>query len=373
MEGEDWYSEYALRDFINIATRWEIEGIYRKRTENRPFSIFTNDINKARENFDLFCSQLNKRLTDTLNWKAIEIDLKDRFLPMINRYLEWYDKNKAETEKFEPHNPYKMMLSVIESTQQEILKYFPEYEQDLERLKQGYGKMRFESLKSKFAETYPIVNADIIKSELKPINQFISEAEKLEIKDAFVLRRAFDNNPNIQLRPVAFFDPKVKEYEYLRLKHGFYLKNYCSDNPGSIPGWVYGEYFLFKEWLEQELIKHDSPFEDKLPYHSEEELWLLNLNTVNKSYDHFNNVLFNEMPYKDYLNCFDLNSPEPKHPKFLKNQGINFVYFLSMIEDRKVNDKIALDRFGLKHYRNRKKDAKPDQVFVNQVRIILKK
>ena len=72
-----------------------------------------------------------------------------------------------------------------------------------------------------------------------------------------------------------------------------------------------------------------------------------------------------------YLSCFDLNA-DPRHPKFKNNQGINFIYFLSQIKDYTVNDKIALDRFGLKNYRSRKMTANPDTVFVNQVRTILK-
>ncbi|HEX7584874.1 MAG TPA: hypothetical protein VF373_09320, partial [Prolixibacteraceae bacterium] len=100
--------------------------IYKSRTKDNPWSVFDFYVENARNNFDLFCFQLNEKLTKNQNWKAIEIDLKHRFLPMINLYKEWYNKNKAETEKFDPYNPYKLMLSVIESTQNEILKYFPE-------------------------------------------------------------------------------------------------------------------------------------------------------------------------------------------------------------------------------------------------------
>jgi hypothetical protein len=125
-EIEIWYSEYELRQFIDMAFRWKIEGIYNNRTENRPFSEFTHFVENARDNFELFSTQLNKKLTKTENWKAIEIDLKDRFLPMIEGYLNWYEQNKAELVKFEPYCPYTIMLSIIESTKAEILKYFPQ-------------------------------------------------------------------------------------------------------------------------------------------------------------------------------------------------------------------------------------------------------
>jgi hypothetical protein len=123
---EVWYSEYELRQFIDMAIRWGIDGVYESRTKDNPYSVFEFYVRNARNNFDLFCFQINDKLNKNQYWKAIEIDLKDRFFPMIICYKEWYNKNKVETEKFEPYNPYKYMLSFIESTQEEILKYFPE-------------------------------------------------------------------------------------------------------------------------------------------------------------------------------------------------------------------------------------------------------
>ena len=43
-EIEVWYSEYELGQFIDMALRWSIEGIYKDRTEVRPFSVFTNKV-----------------------------------------------------------------------------------------------------------------------------------------------------------------------------------------------------------------------------------------------------------------------------------------------------------------------------------------
>jgi len=124
-EIEVWSSEYELRQFIDTARRWPIKGVYEDRTEKRPFSIFTEDLKNARENFELFSNQLNKKLTDNKNWKAIGIDLEHRFLQMLNQYINWYADNKKETEIFGSYNPYELMLSIIESTKKEILKYFP--------------------------------------------------------------------------------------------------------------------------------------------------------------------------------------------------------------------------------------------------------
>lgn len=121
---EIWHSEYEIRQFIDMAIRWKIDGVYDSRTENRPFSIFTFYVENARDNFDKFCIQLRNKLSITNNWKAIEIDIKNRFLPMINQYKEWYQLNSESLTKFEPYNPYALMLNVIESTKSEIIKYF---------------------------------------------------------------------------------------------------------------------------------------------------------------------------------------------------------------------------------------------------------
>jgi hypothetical protein len=103
-----------------------------------------------------------------------------------------------------------------------------------------------------------------------------------------------------------------------------------------------------------------------------DEAYLLDGSKIFKSHKKFDGELFKEMTFNNYLSCFDIKNPYPIHPEFTKGKGINFIYFLSQIEDRRVNEKIVSERFGLKNYRSRKRDAKPDTVFVNQVRSILK-
>jgi len=124
-----WYSEYELRQFIDIALRWKIDGIYNSRTDNNPYStIFEYYVKEGRSNFEKFSTQLNNKLTENQNWKAIEIDLRSRFVGMLNNYIEWYYLNKENTQKFNPYNPYELMFSVIESTKNVILNYFPDIE-----------------------------------------------------------------------------------------------------------------------------------------------------------------------------------------------------------------------------------------------------
>jgi hypothetical protein len=175
-EIEIWYSEYELRNFIHMALRWKIEGIYKSRTAQKPFSVFTYMIENARENFDKFCTQLNRKLTGTNNWKAIEIDLKYRFLPMINQYLEWYNINQIEFKKFEPYCPYTLMQSIVESTKDEILKYFPESNTALLHQK-TITKKELEIIEIK-----PVLKAEAIQPLFEIIKVFFNVQQQTELK-----------------------------------------------------------------------------------------------------------------------------------------------------------------------------------------------
>jgi hypothetical protein len=125
-ENKNWISEFELRQFTDMATRWSIESIYSTKSDKRPFGMFDYYVENAPLNYDKFCNQLNEKLTNATNWNAIEIDLKDRFIPTIDHYLKWYEQNKIELEKFNPYNPYAIMQIVMERTKKEILKYFPD-------------------------------------------------------------------------------------------------------------------------------------------------------------------------------------------------------------------------------------------------------
>ena len=119
--------EYHLRQFIDIATRWNIDGIFRNVTPTSPFSpILEGFVLNARGLYEGFRHGLVNELTDKANWKAHELDIRDRFLPMINGYLNWFQEHKTETEVFGGYNPYKNMYEIIVSTKSEILKYFPD-------------------------------------------------------------------------------------------------------------------------------------------------------------------------------------------------------------------------------------------------------
>jgi hypothetical protein len=122
-KNENWELEYQLRQFIDVAIRYSIDSVYKSVTKSNPYSIFSTDLKNIREVFDLFCKQLRQRLTETQNWKAIEIDLNERFLIDIEKYLNWYEQNKNQTKSFGDYNPYEILFSIVQSTKKEILKY----------------------------------------------------------------------------------------------------------------------------------------------------------------------------------------------------------------------------------------------------------
>jgi hypothetical protein len=203
-EIEVWYSEYELGQFIDMALRWSIEGIYKDRTEARPFSVFTNKVENARANYDKFCSQLNKKLTQNPNWKAIELDLNQKFLPMLNQYLQWYETNKKEFEKFQPYCPYTLMLTIIESTKQEIIKYFPEianqYLNNMDSFEQLFAK----------AEIHGLIEQNIVSDELDYYRKKQSLAA-LRHNDL----NMFSNEFSVWLQDIKYFAFK-DQFEYLQ-------------------------------------------------------------------------------------------------------------------------------------------------------------
>jgi hypothetical protein len=130
--------EYNLRQFIDVATRWKINAIFDSITDGEPFSIILGGfIKNARPFFDAFSNSLRKELSrlEKKLWAAYEIDLQDRFMPMLDLYKQWYNVNKSETEKFNPYNPYKLMFDMILSTENEVLKYFNESPKNIKNTK----------------------------------------------------------------------------------------------------------------------------------------------------------------------------------------------------------------------------------------------
>jgi hypothetical protein len=126
-EIEVWALEYELRQAIDIAVRWNFDSVNRYRTEQNPYSVFDGFLNRGRTNFELFSTQLSQRLRETQNWKQIGIDLNKKFLIGINQYIRWHEANKSELEQYQLNSPFTELYSIVESTKNVILQYFPEH------------------------------------------------------------------------------------------------------------------------------------------------------------------------------------------------------------------------------------------------------
>lgn len=166
---EIWCSEYELRRFIDMALRWSIDAVYNSRTENNPYSVYDHFVKNARINFDLFAQQLNTKLTENENWKAIEIDLNNRFLKGLKKYINWYNENRKELNKFQPYCPYSLMLNVIESTKAEIIKYFPDLETEAIPPQQYEKPKRELKLKGFFIKDFSSDTIAKIQTEFKEL------------------------------------------------------------------------------------------------------------------------------------------------------------------------------------------------------------
>lgn len=169
---------------------------------------------------------------------------------------------------------------------------------------------------------------------------------------------------------------KNQVYFLLRLavlmdrEHEYHIKEHFE------PSMPY-RYSLFKDWLERKLMALFPPLEASKSAPAEEgytgeEEYIIDVTKINKSFKAFNGVLFNKMPYRNYLCCFDGKHENPVHPDFIKGKGIDFVYFLQEIPDIKVNNELALNRFGIRNFKARKRSTKPEPVFRTQVQQILK-
>ena len=122
--------ENRLQDFIYIATRYPINAVYEEVRPGLMFSAYFQDhVTEARTLYEQFKQALRQEIINSkVNPDFYKKDISKKFLPKIKYYEEWYQQHKKETEIFGDYNPYALMWNVIESTRDEIFKYFPELE-----------------------------------------------------------------------------------------------------------------------------------------------------------------------------------------------------------------------------------------------------
>ena len=106
-----------LRDFADIALRLYIYASYGKVRKGHKYSVLLEPfVLSGHDNFGFFKKDLRENLSKSVNPELIKKDLKDRFKPIINKYEKWFEKNRKDTMKFEPYNPYRLMVELIVNT-----------------------------------------------------------------------------------------------------------------------------------------------------------------------------------------------------------------------------------------------------------------
>ncbi|WP_338841242.1 hypothetical protein [Flavobacterium ginsenosidimutans] len=109
-----------------------------------------------------------------------------------------------------------------------------------ERLKMYTGIIHLDSYVKAFRQRFPI-NLRTLSDELKTLDAFIVEAEELSTVDAFTNKSGSSVKRN--------------HYEYLKWKYGYYENLEFNDYDffSADAEFVYGKYFLYKKWLQEQI------------------------------------------------------------------------------------------------------------------------
>lgn len=186
-------------------------------------------------------------------------------------------------------------------------------------------------------------------------------------------------NKNLYAQPKNSMRYLITVYRTVEI---LYLRNRASE----VDPWMNERFKEFEKWVfnsldylffEKQSLKNKSKLNAPINKNisvslSDEYILGLNVEKINKSYNYFNNLLFENISFRDYLDCF--NTAIDAQPIKFKYKGqIKFVYFLTRINS---NEKIAFERFGIKSFKTQKRRAlnenKPDLVFINRIESILK-
>jgi hypothetical protein len=127
MKDDKWYLEADLSE-LSYIIKYPPDFIYDMVRDFREPNDqdFLKRFQNISINYNKFREQLAQAAVMSPNQKAVEIDIKDRFMANINKCLQWYSEHKKETEVYEPHNLIKSVFEIFEKTKKDILKFFPE-------------------------------------------------------------------------------------------------------------------------------------------------------------------------------------------------------------------------------------------------------
>lgn len=139
MENERLISkwEYHFRQVKYIALEYKggdnLDFMYQKTVEKQSkYPAYLLDYeNRSRDDWEDFRVGLRGVLRESKNWEVEKCDLVNRFLPMINKYSQWYEQHKEETKRFEPFNSYRNYYEMGLDTIRELEVYFGQLESTL--------------------------------------------------------------------------------------------------------------------------------------------------------------------------------------------------------------------------------------------------
>ncbi|WP_435357532.1 hypothetical protein [Emticicia sp. SJ17W-69] len=109
---------HYLNGFIHQAIKNNIETVFKSKNNDNSYDLINTDFDVSTESFQRFQRELKQLPT-----REIEVNIKNRFLPMLERYFDWYKLNREKTKKFEPNNFYEQMYENMVSTSREIKMY----------------------------------------------------------------------------------------------------------------------------------------------------------------------------------------------------------------------------------------------------------
>jgi hypothetical protein len=122
-----------------------------------------------------------------------------------------------------------------------------------ELLKNFYAILKFEEQKVRIIHRAGSLKEPVIKAEIKVIEDFVTEAEKLNYRECFTAPARYGY--------YTLLNETSEHHEYLRLKNGFYDDIAITPEQfrvHSTPAKVYGRYFLLYEYL-KELLSYSLP------------------------------------------------------------------------------------------------------------------
>lgn len=207
------------------------------------------------------------------------------------------------------------------------------FEEAWEQFVKHKAQMVFEMKAEDFLKKYRGVTVGVLECELDEINEFIARA-KATIKTSTAFA---DRN--------SFYGPKPNynsyEEEYIRLSNGYYDSRYDELKERHCAGYVYGGYFIFRCWLEEQLQtlqagethqanqtqrKFPTPPQFLSGVEEPEPEYLLPMATLQKIHDAFDGELWTSIKLNTFYSLFDINSTKRKEFKVLKK--VNFYALL---------------------------------------------